>query len=118
MQNNQTHSFAVIIALLFFQLTLHSTIKNDENGNPNWGEIDKKPETGLSPVKFGWFEGVFVRTCVNLLGVMLFLRMGWMTGRAGIGNNWKKMRKEKLMFNNDLKKIILLLFLSLSHLID
>jgi len=39
---------------------------------------------GFSAVKFGWIEGVFVRTCVNLLGVMLFLRMGWMTGRAGI----------------------------------
>lgn len=65
------------------QSNIQSTTRSDATGP--WNDLDKKFETGLSPVKFGWFEGVFVRTCVNLLGVMLFLRMGWMTGRAGIG---------------------------------
>ncbi|XP_025017856.1 solute carrier family 12 member 2 isoform X2 [Tetranychus urticae] len=62
-------------------------IKNVSNDNSTWTtviESPAKPSTALTAVKFGWFEGVFVRTTVNLLGVMLFLRMGWMTGRAGI----------------------------------
>lgn len=29
----------------------------------------KKDEAGISVVKFGWFEGVFIRTSVNLLGI-------------------------------------------------
>lgn len=36
-------------------------------------------------VKFGWKEGVFLRDVQNILGVMLFLRMSWMAGQAGIG---------------------------------
>ena len=35
----------------------------------------KAKTTGISPVKFNWFEGVFIRTSVNLLGVMLFMRV-------------------------------------------
>lgn len=45
---------------------------------------DKEKHTGISNVKFGWFEGVFIRTSVNLLGVMLFMRMGWMSAQCGI----------------------------------
>ncbi|XP_022243513.1 solute carrier family 12 member 2-like [Limulus polyphemus] len=35
--------------------------------------------------KFGWIRGVFIRCLLNIWGVMLFLRMGWMTAQAGIG---------------------------------
>jgi hypothetical protein len=45
---------------------------------------DNSDDRGISAIKFGWFEGVFIRTSVNLLGVMLFMRMGWMAGQAGI----------------------------------
>lgn len=38
-------------------------------------KYDNEKTTGISNVKFGWFEGVFIRTSVNLLGVMLFMRM-------------------------------------------
>ncbi|XP_074595857.1 solute carrier family 12 member 2-like [Brevipalpus obovatus] len=65
-----------------YESTIQNTIRSDDTAH--WKSLESKPELGLSGVKFGWFEGVFVRTCVNLLGVMLFLRMGWMTGRAGI----------------------------------
>ncbi|RWS05726.1 solute carrier family 12 member 2-like protein, partial [Dinothrombium tinctorium] len=54
------------------------------NGFFNETPQNEAIERGLSSEKFGWFEGVFVRTCVNLLGVMLFMRMGWMAGQAGI----------------------------------
>ncbi|GBN65933.1 Bumetanide-sensitive sodium-(potassium)-chloride cotransporter [Araneus ventricosus] len=35
-------------------------------------------------VKFGWIKGVYIRCLLNIWGVMLFLRMGWMTGQCGI----------------------------------
>uniref|UniRef100_A0A914X1C2 Solute carrier family 12 member 3 n=1 Tax=Plectus sambesii TaxID=2011161 RepID=A0A914X1C2_9BILA len=39
----------------------------------------------VARVKFGWLEGVFVRCILNILGVMLYLRISWVTGQAGIG---------------------------------
>ncbi|XP_064077807.1 LOW QUALITY PROTEIN: bumetanide-sensitive sodium-(potassium)-chloride cotransporter-like [Macrobrachium nipponense] len=34
--------------------------------------------------KFGWIKGVFVRCLLNIWGVILFLRLSWVTGQAGI----------------------------------
>ncbi|XP_027199641.1 solute carrier family 12 member 2-like [Dermatophagoides pteronyssinus] len=42
---------------------------------------DDQKSTAL---KFGWINGVYIRTVLNIFGVMLFLRMGWITGNAGI----------------------------------
>jgi hypothetical protein len=36
-------------------------------------------------VKFGMFEGVFARCLLNIWGVIMFLRMGWIVGHAGAG---------------------------------
>uniref|UniRef100_A0A8D3DRP8 Solute carrier family 12 member 2 n=1 Tax=Scophthalmus maximus TaxID=52904 RepID=A0A8D3DRP8_SCOMX len=38
-------------------------------------------------VKFGWIKGVLVRCMLNIWGVMLFIRMSWIVGQAGIGNS-------------------------------
>ncbi|CAI9727615.1 solute carrier family 12 member 3-like isoform X1 [Octopus vulgaris] len=35
--------------------------------------------------KFGWIKGVLVRCLLNIWGVMLFLRLSWVVGQAGIG---------------------------------
>ena len=35
-------------------------------------------------MKFGWFEGVYMRCLLNIWGVMLFLRLTWVIGQAGI----------------------------------
>uniref|UniRef100_A0A914UKC0 Amino acid permease/ SLC12A domain-containing protein n=1 Tax=Plectus sambesii TaxID=2011161 RepID=A0A914UKC0_9BILA len=35
-------------------------------------------------IKFGWIQGVFVRCMLNILGVMLFLRISWVGGQAGL----------------------------------
>uniref|UniRef100_A0A1A9WEC2 SLC12A transporter C-terminal domain-containing protein n=1 Tax=Glossina brevipalpis TaxID=37001 RepID=A0A1A9WEC2_9MUSC len=35
-------------------------------------------------VKFGWIKGVLVRCLLNIWGVMLFLRLSWVVGQAGI----------------------------------
>ncbi|XP_064390223.1 solute carrier family 12 member 3-like isoform X2 [Halichondria panicea] len=37
------------------------------------------------PKKFGWIAGVLIRCLLNIWGVMLFIRLSWVTGQAGIG---------------------------------
>ncbi|KAK3087217.1 hypothetical protein FSP39_003220 [Pinctada imbricata] len=37
------------------------------------------------PVLFGTWDGVFTSCMINILGVVIFLRMGWIVGNAGIG---------------------------------
>ncbi|XP_042199013.1 solute carrier family 12 member 1-like isoform X1 [Callorhinchus milii] len=36
-------------------------------------------------VRFGWIKGVLVRCMLNIWGVMLFIRLSWIVGQAGIG---------------------------------
>nr|BAM74642.1 putative Na-K-2Cl cotransporter [Anguilla japonica] len=36
-------------------------------------------------VKFGWITGVLVRCMLNIWGVMLFIRLSWVFGQAGVG---------------------------------
>ncbi|XP_072138365.1 solute carrier family 12 member 1 isoform X1 [Mobula birostris] len=43
----------------------------------------KPPENEL--VRFGWIKGVLVRCMLNIWGVMLFIRLSWIVGQAGIG---------------------------------
>nr|XP_033784861.1 solute carrier family 12 member 2 [Geotrypetes seraphini] len=52
---------------------------NGEEGTPT-GEVDVK-----GVVKFGWIKGVLVRCMLNIWGVMLFIRLSWIVGQAGIG---------------------------------
>ncbi|EPB72965.1 amino acid permease [Ancylostoma ceylanicum] len=40
--------------------------------------------SGTARVKFGWIQGVFVRCLLNIFGVMLYLRISWVAGQAGI----------------------------------
>ncbi|GFS03588.1 solute carrier family 12 member 8 [Elysia marginata] len=37
------------------------------------------------PVLFGTWDGVFTSCLINILSVVIFLRMGWIVGHAGIG---------------------------------
>ena len=39
--------------------------------------------------KFGWIRGVLVRCLLNIWGVILFLRLPWVSGQAGI-REWGK----------------------------
>jgi solute carrier family 12 sodium/potassium/chloride transporter 2 len=43
------------------------------------------PADSEGVVKFGWIKGVLVRCLLNIWGVMLFLRLSWVVGQAGIG---------------------------------
>ncbi|MCB9744591.1 MAG: hypothetical protein H6741_17650 [Alphaproteobacteria bacterium] len=37
------------------------------------------------PVKFGTFTGVFTPTLLTILGVIMYVRIGWVVGNAGLG---------------------------------
>ncbi|XP_077988491.1 solute carrier family 12 member 2-like [Glandiceps talaboti] len=43
------------------------------------------PQSSSSPIRFGWVKGVLVRCLLNIWGVMLFLRLSWVVGQAGMG---------------------------------
>ncbi|XP_066244709.1 bumetanide-sensitive sodium-(potassium)-chloride cotransporter [Euwallacea similis] len=43
--------------------------------------------TTRGPLKFGWIQGVLVRCLLNIWGVMLFLRLSWVVGQAGIAQS-------------------------------
>jgi solute carrier family 12 sodium/potassium/chloride transporter 2 len=38
--------------------------------------------------KFGMFQGVFVPTLLTILGVILYLRLGWVVGNVGVIGAW------------------------------
>ncbi|XP_026325882.1 bumetanide-sensitive sodium-(potassium)-chloride cotransporter isoform X2 [Hyposmocoma kahamanoa] len=38
-------------------------------------------------IKFGWVKGVLMRCLLNIWGVMLFLRLSWVVGQAGIAES-------------------------------
>ncbi|XP_072488401.1 solute carrier family 12 member 3 isoform X5 [Notamacropus eugenii] len=40
------------------------------------------------PVRFGWVKGVMVRCMLNIWGVILYLRLPWITAQAGIVLTW------------------------------
>ncbi|XP_038606057.1 solute carrier family 12 member 1 isoform X1 [Tachyglossus aculeatus] len=52
-------------------------------GDSPAGGLDEE-DAGKS-VKFGWVKGVLVRCMLNIWGVMLFIRLSWIVGQAGIG---------------------------------
>lgn len=52
--------------------------------------LQEKVEDTSSEVKhkYGTFAGVFVPTLLTILGVILFLRQGWVVGNAGLLGSW------------------------------
>ena len=47
-------------------------------------EIGENGEQHGKVIKFGWIEGVYMRCLLNIWGVMLFLRLTWVVGEAGL----------------------------------
>ena len=54
---------------------IHQTSQTDVEAN-NQGKD--------SPTKLGWIKGVYVKCLLNIWGVMLFLRLSWVVGQAGV----------------------------------
>uniref|UniRef100_UPI00398E5B08 solute carrier family 12 member 3 n=1 Tax=Pristiophorus japonicus TaxID=55135 RepID=UPI00398E5B08 len=63
--------------------------ENRTDGERGKGEIqlsgNKLPE---EPVRFGWIKGVMIRCMLNIWGVILYLRLSWITAQAGIALTW------------------------------
>ncbi|MBN3292557.1 S12A3 protein, partial [Polypterus senegalus] len=66
-----------------------------ENTDSADGEAKKDGEDEQSeekpsgePVRFGWIKGVMIRCMLNIWGVILYLRLPWITAQAGIGLTW------------------------------
>ncbi|XP_078527523.1 solute carrier family 12 member 3 isoform X1 [Lissotriton helveticus] len=79
---------------------LHSCLKQDPsqhhppiyesnvdlpNGETEEG-LEEKPQG--EPVRFGWIKGVMIRCMLNIWGVILYLRLPWITAQAGIALTW------------------------------
>uniref|UniRef100_A0A674I0I7 Solute carrier family 12 member 3 n=1 Tax=Terrapene triunguis TaxID=2587831 RepID=A0A674I0I7_9SAUR len=63
-------------------LSLASIYLSNEDG----GEGGEKPPG--EPVRFGWVKGVMIRCMLNIWGVILYLRLPWITAQAGIALTW------------------------------
>ncbi|NWJ09614.1 S12A2 protein, partial [Crypturellus undulatus] len=58
---------------------------NGEEGTPAGEAVATYTPDSKGVVKFGWIKGVLVRCMLNIWGVMLFIRLSWIVGQAGIG---------------------------------
>ncbi|PKU48118.1 solute carrier family 12 member 1 [Limosa lapponica baueri] len=64
------------------------SVERVANGESTAGDetaASKEEENKTGLVKFGWVKGVLVRCMLNIWGVMLFIRLSWIVGQAGIG---------------------------------
>ncbi|XP_065111080.2 solute carrier family 12 member 10, tandem duplicate 1 [Paramisgurnus dabryanus] len=61
-----------------------AVMKKIENGSEENGPVEKTHQ----PVRFGWVTGVMIRCMLNIWGVILFLRLSWITSQAGIILTW------------------------------
>jgi solute carrier family 12 sodium/potassium/chloride transporter 2 len=52
--------------------------------------MDQEPadQPGGKMVKFGMFKGVFVPTLLTIVGVIMYLRLGWVVGNVGLLGAW------------------------------
>ncbi|KAG0716781.1 Bumetanide-sensitive sodium-(potassium)-chloride cotransporter [Chionoecetes opilio] len=48
------------------------------------GDTEAATQPRGKVIKFGWLEGVYMRCLLNIWGVMLFLRVSWVVGQAGV----------------------------------
>lgn len=65
--------------------------EGDNISRPSTDEVfeDQSKKTENSqPKKFGTFSGVFTPTLLTILGVIMFLREGWVVGNAGLLGAW------------------------------
>lgn len=66
--------------------TLASTAKNEGDVEDIQKQTEKHEQS--EPRKFETFAGVFTPTLLTILGVIMYLREGWVVGNAGLGGAW------------------------------
>jgi len=72
--------------LLFKNPDTNITIKKKPDDNENKTDIKETNKSNQQDVvKFGWIKGVLIRCVLNIFGVIIFLRVSWVVGQAGVG---------------------------------
>ncbi|XP_078458000.1 solute carrier family 12 member 3-like isoform X2 [Lampetra planeri] len=66
-----------------------SPLESPEQGAAG-GDDGDADETAPEPelIRFGWVKGVMIRCMLNIWGVILYLRLPWITAQAGIALTW------------------------------
>uniref|UniRef100_A0A671TVW3 Solute carrier family 12 member 3 n=1 Tax=Sparus aurata TaxID=8175 RepID=A0A671TVW3_SPAAU len=59
-----------------------------EGGDSPAEDEEEPKEPPPQPTRFGWVQGVMIRCMLNIWGVILYLRLPWITAQAGIGLTW------------------------------
>ncbi|XP_041965854.1 solute carrier family 12 member 3 [Alosa sapidissima] len=67
---------------------LYETHGPEETDRENILEDEKADKLAPEPTRFGWVQGVMIRCMLNIWGVILYLRLPWITAQAGIGLTW------------------------------
>ncbi|MED6267131.1 hypothetical protein CHARACLAT_008983 [Characodon lateralis] len=57
-------------------------------GDTSEEDEEEQKEPPPEPTRFGWVQGVMIRCMLNIWGVILYLRLSWITAQAGIGLTW------------------------------
>ena len=63
----------------------YASAGGDEAQAPRDVQQQVEEHEAEQPKKFGTFAGVFTPTLLTILGVIMFLRAGWVVGNAGLG---------------------------------
>ncbi|XP_071503603.1 solute carrier family 12 member 2-like [Diadema antillarum] len=63
---------------------LHEPIKMPSPMENVPEDTETQHQRAANSMKFGWIKGVLVRCILNIWGVMLFLRLTWIVGQAGV----------------------------------
>ena len=66
----------------------HAEASADEEDGTGMGKINPEDkqftEVGAGENKLGWFDGVFTPCLLNIFGVIMFLRLSFVAGQAGL----------------------------------
>ncbi|VDK89473.1 unnamed protein product, partial [Litomosoides sigmodontis] len=73
---------ATVIEIDEFKKDADDIINGERSTEAKLGKFE--PPISVARTKFGWIQGVFVRCILNIFGVMLYLRISWVAGQAGI----------------------------------
>ncbi|XP_008433393.1 solute carrier family 12 member 3-like isoform X2 [Poecilia reticulata] len=61
-----------------------STSDSGSLPEPDMENEESDGSKGSAPIRFGWIIGVKMRCMLNIWGVIMFLRLSWITSQAGI----------------------------------
>ncbi len=69
---------------LLDEKTIHHNERYEPHKEKDYQGPDVDGGSAEGVIKFGWFDGVFMRCLLNIWGVMLFLRLTWVVGQSGL----------------------------------